>query len=94
MLLPEGLYEGLQTLGIKLVPLLIADTQILKVEWGRMPHLSTETSPFGRDIPVSELNQVEGILDIWLKLINRDMGRNIVILELARQTDAYDRKRL
>jgi hypothetical protein len=59
-----------------------------------MPHLSPEHSPLRGHGTVGEFDQVQGILDIGLELIDRYMGTYIVILELACQTAAQYRQGL
>ena len=68
--------------------MLIADTYLLEVEWCRMTHICTELTPLGCYWTIGKLYQVEGIVDIALKLIYGYMGILVVIaiLILARQT--------
>ena len=82
------LHELLQTLRVEWSPLLVSDTYLLEVEWCWMPHVGTELTPLGCYRTIGKLYQVEGIVDVALKLIYGYMGILVVIaiLILARQT--------
>ena len=92
--LAKGVHEWLKVVRIKLVPLLVANTQILEVERSGMTHLCAERAPFGVGSAVGKLYQVEGVLDIRLQFLHGDVSLRIVILELAGQTATQDRERL
>ena len=63
MLLRDFLVHVLEALGkLGRDLLLVADTQILQVEGGRMTGSSTYGTPLGGDVTVGPLNEVEGIL--------------------------------
>ena len=68
--------------------MLVSDTYLLEVEWRWMTHVCTELTPLGGYRTIGKLYQVEGIVDVALKLIYGYMGILVVIaiLILARQT--------
>ena len=79
------------------VPLLVANTQIVEVEGFGMSHFGANLAPLGVDITIGELYKVESILDVRLQVLEGNVYLGFVldlILELASQTAADDRKRL
>lgn len=80
--------EHLEALCIERSPLFVADTYLLEVERLRMAELSTYLSPLGIDVTIAELDEVEGIVDIRLEVLEGHMSVRVVvgILELAGQS--------
>ena len=79
------------------VPLLVANTQIVEVEGFGMSHFGANLAPLGVDITIGKLYKVESILDVRLQVLEGNVYLGLVldlILELASQTAADDRKRL
>ena len=56
-------------MGIVVIPLLIANTEVLEIEWLWMTHIGTYLTPFGINRAIGKLYEVEGILDIRLKFV-------------------------
>ena len=88
------LHERFKTLHIFRTPLLIAYGEIFEVERLRMSHFRSEGTPLGGYVAIGELHEVEGIIYIWLKAVDRDMGTGIIVLILTGQTYAQHGKRL
>src|SRR5205823_3039193 len=71
-------------------PLLIAHANHFQIEGGRVSHPGTQAAPRTINWTISELNQVQGILNVWIQLIKRDQFTGI---KLAGHAAIYDRKR-
>ena len=84
----NGCHKRLQTLVIKIVPLFVADADILHVEGLGVSHLSANLTPLRVCRTVGELNQIEAVLDIGLQLVVWYVGiLCLPVLELAGHTD-------
>ena len=84
----DGCHKRLKALVVEVVPLLVADTDVLHVEWLRVAHLSTDLTPLGVGRAVGKLDQVETVLDIGLQLVVGHVGiLGLPVLELAGHTD-------
>ena len=60
-----------------------------------MSHLRTLLSPCGVHVAIGKLDEVEAVLDIWVKLVHRYMCALLVpVLELACHTHVEHRQRL
>jgi hypothetical protein len=59
-----------------------------------MTHLGTKLTPLCGNVTVCELDKVESVLDILIKLTYRHMSILSLVLELACKTAAEYRKRL
>ncbi len=59
-----------------------------------MSHFRSEGTPLGGYVAIGEFQEVEGIIYIWLKAVDRDMGTGIIVLILTGQTYAQHGKRL
>lgn len=88
--LAQHLDEALQTLRILRPPLLVTDTYILEVEGFGMPHLGAQRAPLGIRGAVCELDEVEGVVYVWVEVAYGDMRLWRVVLVLARQTAVED----
>ena len=88
--LAQHLDEALQTLRIFRPPLLVADAYIFEVEGFGMSHLGAQRTPFGIRGAVCELNEVEGVVYVWVEVAYGDMRLGRVVLVLARQTAVED----
>ena len=98
----QGSIELLQALGedgtvaavlLVVVPLLVADAEEFQVERFGMAHVGTHLAPLRRNVAVSELYEVEGVLNIVIKLVEGyvDAGlRRVGVLELAAETARDD----
>ena len=87
-----GFEERFEALGIHLIPLLVADTDVFQSEGGGVSHLGTQTAPLCAGITIGELNQVEGIVDVWLQVGQLYACRLVAgcVLELAGYAAAED----
>jgi len=87
----DGADELLEALGIEGAPLLVADAYLLEVEGCGMAHVGTQLAPLGVGAAIGELDEVEGIVDVGLQVVDCHMaggGILVRVLELARQSDA------
>ena len=65
------LNEWLEVFRVDFAPLLVTDTYILEVEWFWVTHVSTKLSPHVLlRVAISELDEVENIVDVRLALVN------------------------
>jgi len=94
MALADGFDERFQPFRVFGSPLLVADSDEFHVEGSRMPHLSPNLTPRGGNLPVGKLDQVKGILNIFLQVINVNMTGHVLVLKLARKTAAQNGERL
>ena len=83
------LHELLQALRIHRSPLLVTDTNLLQIEWSRMPHVGTELTPLGGDRTIGKLDEVECIVDIALKILDCHMRIRILIIVLILASQTY-----
>ena len=91
----DGCHERLQALEVEVIPLLITHTDELHVERLGMSHLRADLSPLRVSRTIGKLDEVETVLDIWLQLIVRNMGRVVIpVLELTSHTYVQHRQRL
>ena len=77
------------------VPLFVAHAEELQVEGLRVAHVGTNLAPRRRDVTIGKLYEVESILDVAVKLVERyvDTGlRGVRILELAAEAARDDRQ--
>ena len=68
------------------IPLLITNAKVLKVEWSGMSHIGAYLAPLRIDRTVSKLNEVESILNVRLKIFDSYMYTRlggVWVLELA-----------
>ena len=98
----EGGIELLQALGedgteaavgLVVVPLLVADTEIFQVEGLGMAHVCAHLTPLAVDGAIGELYEVEGILDVTVEIIDGHVYaglRGVWVLELAGQSATDD----
>ena len=89
-LLAKHLDEAGQSLRVGrvvlVVPLLVADGQELEVERSGVSHLGTQFAPCRSVGTIGKLNQIDGILDVWVEVFNGHMIGGFAfdrILELA-----------
>ena len=66
---------------------------MLQVERCGMAHVGAQFTPFGVCAAVGKLYQVEGIVDIRLQIVECYMELFAIVLELARQSYAYNWQR-
>ena len=90
----NGLQERLQVLRVGGVPLLVANADKLHVERFRVPHFCADLAPRGIHGAIGKFNQVQGILDEGLELVQRAVGFGVLVLELAGEAAAQDGERL
>ena len=64
-----GKHRAVATMGLVVVPLLIADAEVFQVEGRRMAHVGAYLTPFGIHRTVGKLYEVEGILDIRVEIV-------------------------
>ena len=64
-----GKHRAVATMGLVVVPLLIAHTEVFQVEGRRMAHVGAYLTPFGIHRTVGKLYEVEGILDIRVEIV-------------------------
>ena len=89
--LTHGLHEGDKAFNEFLSPLLVADSKVFEAERCGMAHLGTHLSPFAFGGTVGELYEVQGVLDIALKVFQGAVWMPLwVILELAGHATAYN----
>ena len=99
VLLLQHVKELLESAGegriVLIVPLLIADTEESQIERSRMTHVGTHFSPLCVHITISKLDEIESILDVRLKVVERHVTGLLVlylILELTSQSAGNHRK--
>ena len=83
------LNEWLEVFWVDFAPLLVTDTYIFEVEWFWVTHIGAKLSPHVLlRIAVSELDEVENVVDVWLELVNWYVSVAAVrtVLELASET--------
>ena len=95
ILLADGIAELLEsggehrakaTVSLVVVPLLITNAQELEVEGSGVTHLSANLTPLRIGRAVGKLDEVEGILDIWLEVVDSYMNTRlggVGVLELT-----------
>ena len=83
------LHELLQALWIHRTPLLVSDTNLLQIEWSRMAHIGTELTPLGGNRAIGKLDQVEGIVDVALEILDCYMRIRILIIVLILASQTY-----
>ncbi len=66
----------------------VADGDEFEVERSGMAHFGAELAPCCVGAAIGELDEVESVLDIGLQFVYRHMCFGIMVLELARESDA------
>jgi hypothetical protein len=83
MLLAQTLYKLLETYYIFGAPLLVTHTEELEVEGLGVTHLGTNLTILSGHVAIGKLDEVEGILDILIQVINCYVSVLTVVLILT-----------